>query len=50
MSSKTEKIGVVLAQVGTPEAPTKEALRPYLKNFLSDERIIDSARWCGFHS
>ena len=45
MPNKTEKIGVVLAQVGTPEAPTKEALYPYLKNFLSDERIIDSPRW-----
>lgn len=38
-------IGVVLAQVGTPEAPTKAALYPYLRNFLSDERIIDSPRW-----
>ncbi len=45
MMKKTEKIGVVLAQVGTPEAPTKEALHPYLKNFLSDERIIDASRW-----
>lgn len=45
MKQSTEKIGVVLAQVGTPEAPTKQALRPYLKNFLSDERIIDMPRW-----
>lgn len=40
-----EKIGVILAQVGTPEAPTKEALKPYLRKFLSDERIIDMPRW-----
>ena len=40
-----QKIGVILAQVGTPEAPTKEALKPYLRAFLSDERIIDSPRW-----
>lgn len=45
MNTTREKIGVVLAQVGTPEAPTKKALKPYLKNFLSDERIIDSPRW-----
>lgn len=41
----TSKIGVILAQVGTPSAPTKKALKPYLKKFLSDERIIDSPRW-----
>lgn len=34
-----------MAQVGTPESPTKEALYPYLKAFLSDERIIDAPRW-----
>lgn len=43
--SDSQKIGVILAQVGTPEAPTKEALRPYLKQFLSDERVIDRPRW-----
>lgn len=42
---QSNKIGVILAQVGTPEAPTKEFLHPYLKKFLSDERIIDSPRW-----
>lgn len=42
---QSNKIGVVLAQVGTPIEPTKHALKPYLKNFLSDERIIDSPRW-----
>ncbi len=41
----SSKIGVILAQVGTPEAPTKQALKPYLRNFLGDERIIDSPRW-----
>ncbi|MGB4762270.1 MAG: ferrochelatase [Candidatus Saccharimonas sp.] len=43
--TNSSKIGVILAQVGTPEAPTKEALYPYLRNFLSDERIIDAPRW-----
>lgn len=35
------QIGVVLAQLGTPEAPTAKALRPYLRQFLSDRRVID---------
>ncbi|WP_039835923.1 ferrochelatase, partial [Paenibacillus sonchi] len=34
-------IGVILAQIGTPEAPTAKAVRPYLRRFLSDRRIID---------
>ena len=37
----TKKIGVLLAQLGTPDAPTPQALRPYLKEFLSDPRVID---------
>lgn len=34
-------IGVVVAQLGTPDAPTARALRPYLGQFLSDTRVID---------
>ncbi|MBT2289732.1 ferrochelatase [Paenibacillus albidus] len=34
-------IGVILAQIGTPAAPTAQAVRPYLRRFLSDRRIID---------
>lgn len=34
-------IGVLLAQLGTPDAPTAKALRPYLRQFLSDRRVID---------
>lgn len=43
------RIGVLLAQVGTPDAPTKGALRSYLKQFLSDRRVIEVNRalwWC----
>jgi ferrochelatase len=36
-----KRIGVLLAQLGTPDAPTPQALRPYLKEFLSDPRVID---------
>ncbi len=39
-----DKIGILLAQLGTPEAPTKKALRPYLKQFLSDPRVIEANR------
>ena len=39
------KIGVLLAQLGTPEAPTAKALRPYLKKFLGDPRVIEKPRW-----
>ena len=37
--------GVLLAQVGTPEAPTPRAVRRYLKQFLSDRRIVDYPAW-----
>ncbi|MBR57690.1 MAG: ferrochelatase [Myxococcales bacterium] len=33
--------GVVLMNVGTPEAPTKPAVRRYLREFLSDPYVID---------
>jgi ferrochelatase len=34
-------IGVLVAQLGTPDAPTAPALRRYLRQFLSDRRVID---------
>jgi ferrochelatase len=37
-------IGIILLQLGTPDAPTAEALRPYLRQFLSDPRVIDLPR------
>lgn len=38
---KTEKIGVLLANLGTPDEPTTPAVKRYLKQFLSDPRVID---------
>ncbi len=35
------KIGILLINLGTPEAPTAKAVRPYLKEFLSDKRVIE---------
>lgn len=36
---------VMLLQLGTPDEPTPGALRRYLRQFLSDERVIDLPRW-----
>ena len=47
MPASSSKIGVLVAQLGTPQAPTARALRPYLRQFLSDPRVIDlhPLRW-----
>jgi len=37
----TEPQGVLLLNLGTPDAPTTSAVRRYLKQFLSDPRVID---------
>ena len=34
-------IGVLLVNLGTPEAPTTEAVKTYLKQFLSDRRVVE---------
>jgi ferrochelatase len=38
------KLGILLINLGTPEAPTAAALRTYLKEFLSDPRVIEIPR------
>jgi ferrochelatase len=38
------RIGVLLVNLGTPEAPTTWAVRRYLKEFLSDRRVIEENR------
>jgi len=40
-------IGVLLVNLGTPDAPTPAAVRRYLKQFLTDPRVIekDSLLW-----
>ena len=35
------RCGVLLANLGTPAAPTTKAIRAYLKEFLSDDRVVD---------
>lgn len=38
------KIGVLLVNLGTPAAPTASAVRRYLKEFLSDPRVVEIPR------
>lgn len=38
------KTGILLVNLGTPEAPTAPALRRYLKEFLSDPRVVEIPR------
>jgi len=42
------KVGILLANLGTPDAPTPKALRSYLGQFLMDRRIVEIPRfiWC----
>ncbi len=37
--------GVLLVNLGTPEAPTAAALRRYLAEFLADPRVVELPRW-----
>ena len=39
--SQPARDGVLLVNLGTPEAPTPQAIRRYLKEFLSDHRVVD---------
>lgn len=39
--SEQNRTAVLLLNLGTPEAPTAEAVRPYLREFLSDERVVE---------
>ena len=36
-----EKTGVLITNLGTPDAPTSKSLKPYLNEFLSDSRVIE---------
>jgi ferrochelatase len=38
------RVGVLITNLGTPQAPEKQALRPYLKQFLSDPRVVEVPR------
>ncbi len=39
-----QKTGILLTNLGSPDAPTASALRTYLREFLSDPRIVEIPR------
>ncbi len=41
---RPSKVGVLLANLGTPDAPTAAAVRRYLAEFLSDPRVVEIPR------
>lgn len=43
--ASSPRFGVLLANLGTPDAPTPQAVRHYLREFLSDQRVVDLPRW-----
>ena len=38
------RLGILVTNLGTPQAPEKGALRTYLKQFLSDPRVVEVPR------
>uniref|UniRef100_A0A486XSV4 Ferrochelatase n=1 Tax=Rheinheimera sp. BAL341 TaxID=1708203 RepID=A0A486XSV4_9GAMM len=41
---QADKIGILITNLGTPDAPTPKALKRYLKQFLSDPRVVEVPR------
>ncbi|MFL0803495.1 MAG: ferrochelatase [Agarilytica sp.] len=39
--AQPDKIGVLITNLGTPDAATPKALRAYLKEFLADPRVVE---------
>ncbi|MDH5445332.1 MAG: ferrochelatase [Gammaproteobacteria bacterium] len=37
--------GILITNLGTPDAPTTSAVRRYLAEFLSDPRVVEMPRW-----
>jgi ferrochelatase len=44
-SVRTGRVGALLVNLGTPEATDYWSMRRYLKEFLSDRRVIETPRW-----
>jgi ferrochelatase len=50
--SQAGKVGVLLTNLGTPTEPTARGVRPFLREFLSDTRVVEIPRvlwWCILH-
>jgi ferrochelatase len=44
-ASVQPRTAILLTNLGTPDAPEAPALRRYLKQFLSDGRVVEIPRW-----
>lgn len=42
---RSGRIGVLMMNLGTPEGTTYWPMRAYLREFLSDRRVIETSRW-----
>lgn len=40
-----KQVGILLINIGTPDAPTEDAVRVYLEEFLTDPWVVDYPRW-----
>lgn len=40
-----ERLGILLANLGTPASPTPGDVRRFLAEFLSDPRVVEAPRW-----
>ncbi|QEY24733.1 ferrochelatase [Neisseria animalis] len=43
--NQQNRTAVLLLNLGTPDAPTAEAVKPYLRDFLSDHRVVELPKW-----
>ncbi|MDR2688998.1 MAG: ferrochelatase [Azoarcus sp.] len=49
LPGRERRVGVLLVNLGSPAAPTAAALRPWLRQFLSDPRVVELPRpWWWF--
>jgi len=44
LHNKKARVGVLITNLGTPEAPTAAGLRAFLREFLSDPRVVEIPR------
>ncbi len=44
-TTRLPRTAVIVANLGTPDAPTAKAVRRYLAEFLHDHRVIQLSRW-----
>lgn len=45
LRKQAPKVGVLVVNLGTPDTPTAGAIRRYLREFLSDPRVVELPKW-----